>query len=116
MCNQTMVKTIKALVLVGVVSTPAWADEQVRIVYKGEGSAEAVCMSIARDSVADLRRAFRQGRTQRLERSHLLYECNRLALDEFAFSMNADSVSTYLAPLFGNDGRVTVEQVGSIQE
>ncbi len=106
---------LKILVLAGVVAMPSWAGEQVRLVYKGESSAEAVCMSIARDSVPELRRAFRQGRSRLLERSHLQYECNNLALDEFAFTMNAVSVSTYLAPIFGDEGHVTIEQVGSLE-
>lgn len=107
---------ITALAMTGLLATPAWSKDQIRYVYKGEGSAEAVCMSIVRDSVPGVRRALRQGRTQRLERSHLVYECNRMALDEFAFTVNAVEVSTYLAPMFGNDGRVTIEQVGSIQD
>ena len=115
MRKQIAVKAAKILVLAGVVATPSWAGEQVRLVYKGESSAEAVCMSIARDSVPDLRRAFRHGRTRILERSHLVYECNDLALDEFAFTMNAVNVSTYLTPMFGDEGHVTIEQVGSLE-
>jgi hypothetical protein len=86
------------------------------VVYRGDDSARHVCMSIVHDDVSGLRRAFRNGKNQRMERSHLAYRCNEMALDEFAFTQNADQVSSYLAPQFGHDkGQVTIEQVGSIE-
>jgi hypothetical protein len=80
------------------------------------GAGSEVCMSIVYDDVDGLKDAFRHGRTSPLERSHLMYECNRLDLDEFAFTQNAASVSEYLAPMFGRDGVVTIEQVSGIDD
>jgi hypothetical protein len=85
------------------------------VVYHGDYSAKYVCLPIVYADVTSLRRAFRNGKSYHMERSHLTYRCNEMALDEFALTQNAGQVSRYLAPKFGHDrGRVTIEQVGSI--
>ncbi len=111
------IAAVIAVVGVGSSSTVlAGGSEKTRVVYEGESSAKAVCMSIVYDDVDGLQDAFRHGRSYPLERSHLAYECNSMGLDEFAFTQNAVQVSDYLAPKFGRKGTVTIEQVGSINE
>ncbi len=112
------VKAIGILLVAGLGSGAALAQQEgkVHVVYKGDPSAKGVCMSIVRDDLAGLRAAFRHGRRQLLERSYLVYECNDMPLDEFAFNQNAMEVSDYLAPKFGREGHVTIEQVSSIDD
>ena len=84
--------------------------------YQGDRSAQTVCMSIVADDVQRLDRALNEQGNYYSRRSvHESYECNRLPLDEFAFSQNAVEVSAYLAPLYGT-GTVTIEQVSSIDD
>lgn len=89
-------------------------DRDSGVVYQGDDSAKSVCMSIVRDDVPGLKKAFFRGRAFRFERSHLMYRCNDLRLDEFAFTQSAERTYSYLAPMYPSQGRVTVEQVGSI--
>ncbi|QFU75735.1 hypothetical protein EY643_08725 [Halioglobus maricola] len=113
------VKTLLAPMIVAGALVPALAlagDNAKTVKYEGDLSARAVCLSIVYDDVDGLEDAFRHGRSYPLEREHLAYECNSMALDEFAFTQNAVEVSDYLAPKFGNRGRVTIEQVGSIED
>ena len=116
MAKHVILRTAGILALVG--AGGVWAhDDQARpgeMRYQGHDTARAVCMSIVDDDVEGLQYALRRGKSSHLERTHLAYECNSMRLDEFAFTMDADSVSDYLAPKFGREGVVTVEQVGSI--
>ena len=89
MSKQISAGTAKTLVLVGILAAPAWAADSSNVVYKGQETAKAVCMSILRDDVMDLRRAFKNARSHPLERSHLAYECNQMPLDDFAVAMGA---------------------------
>lgn len=85
--------------------------------YEGDASAKGVCMSIVYDDVKGLRKAFRKGRNYPLERSYLHYECNDLALDEFALTQNAVNVGNYLSPKFGGrHGSVSIEQIGAVTD
>lgn len=119
MVRQRLIGVAAVVALVGMGSSNvvlAGGSENVRVVYKGDSSAQAVCMSIVYDDVDGLQDAFRHGRSYPLERSHLAYECNSMRLDDFAFTQNAVQVSDYLAPKFGREGTVTIEQVGSITD
>ena len=115
MVNNTFLRTVAVLTVAGLGAGIAQAhdDHANRVVYKGDPSAREVCMSFVRDDVDGLRDAFHREQSRILERSHLAYECNSMPLDEFALTQNADSVSAYLAPRFGRQGTVTVEQVVS---
>ncbi len=116
MLKQLTVSAVSVLAIASAGAVWAHGDERENVVYKGESAAKEVCMAIVHDDVDGLRDAFRHGRLSPLERSHLLYECNDQDLDEFAFTMDAASVSEYLAPKFGREGVVTIEQVGSIND
>lgn len=95
-------------------ATAGQAGKSVR--YQGDQTARTVCLSIVDDDVVRLDRALNQRGSYYSRRSvHETYQCNRLPLDEFAFTQNAVEVSAYLAPLYGS-GRVTIEQVSSIDE
>ncbi len=84
--------------------------------YQGDWSARTVCMSIVADDVERVDRALnKQGNYYSRRSVHESYECNRLPLNEFAFTQNAIEVSAYLAPLYGS-GTVTIEQVSSIDD
>ncbi len=113
MAKHAIIRTVGIVALVS--AGGVWAHgDQGEPHYKGDDTARAVCMSIVGDDVEGLEYALRRGKSSHLEQTHLAYECNSMQLDEFAFTMNADSVSDYLAPKFGREGVVTVEQVGSI--
>ena len=118
MIKQLMLKKtgMIALVCLGATSVAVAHDEtQQKVLYRGDNSAKGVCMSIVYDDVNGLARALRSGKLYPLEKTHLAYKCNDMALDEFAFTQNAEQVSDYLAPRFGGQrGHVSVEQVGSI--
>ena len=116
MFKQLTVSAVGVLAIASAGAVWAHGDAKETVTYKGESSAKEVCMAIVDDDVNGLKDAFRHGRLSPLERSHLLYECNKQDLDEFAFTMNADSVSEYLAPKFGREGVITIEQVGSIND
>jgi hypothetical protein len=111
----TQMVAVMAVAGFGTATVQAHDDHATSVVYKGDPSAREVCMSIVRDDVDGLRDAFHRERSQLFERSHLAYECNSMALDEFALTQDAESVSEYLAPRFGREGTVTVEQVVSIE-
>ncbi len=115
MANNTMLRMVAVLAVAGLGSTAVYAHENhaTKTVYKGDPSAREVCMSIVRDDVDGLRDAFHREKSTIIERSHLAYECNSMPLDEFALTQDAQSVSEYLAPRFGREGTVTVEQVVS---
>jgi hypothetical protein len=84
--------------------------------YQGDQTARTVCMAIVADDVQTLDRALHQKSNYYSQRSvHESYQCNRLPLNEFAFTQTAIEVSTYLAPLYGT-GTVTIERVGSIND
>jgi hypothetical protein len=110
-----MVRTLAMLAVAGFSAgaLQAHEDHAKRVVYKGDPGAREVCMSIVRDDVNGLRDAFHREQSRILERSHLAWECNSMPLDQFALTQDAESVSEYLAPRFGREGIVTVEQVVS---
>ncbi|TDG14140.1 hypothetical protein E2F43_11745 [Seongchinamella unica] len=118
MVKQVALRTVGVLAMVGAGAVWGHGDQNGTVVYiyEGEISARDICMSIVYDDVHGLKHALRHERRTLLERSHLLYECNDMGLDEFAFTMGAEDVSQYLAPKFGREGVVTVEQVGSIND
>jgi hypothetical protein len=92
-------------------------DSHNTAIYKGDASARNVCMSIVRDDVGALKSALRSERRAAYERTNAHFQCNSLALDEFAFQQGAEATGSYLAPLYGHPrGSVRIEQVGTIEE
>ena len=86
-------------------------------IYKGDAVARNVCMSIVKDDVGALKSALRSERRAAYERTNAHFQCNSLALDEFAFQQGAEATGSYLAPLYGHPrGSVRIEQVGTIEE
>lgn len=99
--------------------THAHDGQHAAVVYAGEGSAKGLCAAIVEDDVLRLKGSLRSLRSSghRTERVHEQYECNSMALDEFAFSMGSDATGSYLESLYeGPKGTVRIEQVGSIEE
>lgn len=116
MKGRSYLSVAAAVALVAATGASIAGDSGQSVRYRGDQTARTVCMSIVRDDVDSLDRALsRGGEYYASRRIHETYECNRLPLDEFAFTQNAEAVSAYLAPMFG-PGRVTIEQVTSIQE
>ena len=92
-------------------------DSHSKVVYKGDAGARKVCLSIVKDDVNALKSALRSERRAAYERTNAHFQCNSLALDEFAFQQGAESAGSYLAPMYGHPrGSVSIEQVGTIQK
>lgn len=92
-------------------------DSHARVTYEGDAGARNVCMSIVQDDVVALKSALRSERRAAYERTNTHFQCNSLALDEFAFQQGSESASSYLAPMYGHPrGSVRIEQVGKIGE
>ena len=99
--------------------TQAHDGQHAAVSYAGEGSAKTLCAAIVSDDVPRLKGSLRALRSSghRTERVHEQYECNSMALDEFAFSMGSDATGSYLESLYeGPQGTVSIEQVGSIEK
>jgi hypothetical protein len=96
------------------------ARDDSNVVYKGDNTARAVCMSIVEDSVPLLRHALNSASRSAYTNSRTIdqsFNCNDQPLDQFAMSQDADQVMGYLEDRYGYPhARITSEQVSSIND
>lgn len=109
-------KAVSVTFVVAAASMTANAAEESKVVYQGDSTARSVCMAIVKDDVSQLKSNLRSIKINEksLKPIHESFRCNDLALDEFAYQVEATDSSDYLAEIFDREGNVVVEDVASL--